>query len=64
MKVIVALGKASNQSFAFPLSEKGNKHNFIAFGSTFFVRIISHISVNVFKCKPEFLAAKLQIWFC
>jgi hypothetical protein len=58
-EVILSLGSVSNQSLAFPLSETGkrlgeqeNKRNFTALGLTSFMRIILHISVNVFKCIP------------
>src|SRR4051812_38708940 len=49
---IVFLGKDSNHSFALPLRKKGNKLNLTASRSTSLVRIISHISVKVFKCIP------------
>src|SRR4051812_39074518 len=49
---IVFLGKDNNHSFALPLREKGNKRNLIASESTSLMRIISYISVKVFKCIP------------
>src|SRR4051812_47457486 len=50
---IVFLGEDSNHSFAFPLREKGNKRNLTVSRLTSLMRIISHISVKVFKCIHE-----------
>src|SRR4051812_34554525 len=50
--VIVFLAKDSNHYFALPLREKGNKRNLTTSRSTSLMRIISHISVKVFKYIP------------
>src|SRR4051812_854916 len=55
---IVFLGKDSNHYFALPLREKGNKCNLTVSGSTYLMHIISHISVQVFKCISASSAAE------
>src|SRR3954464_5010432 len=55
---IVFLGKDTNHFLALPLREKGNNRNLTASGSTSLMRIISHISVKVFKCILESSTAK------
>jgi hypothetical protein len=63
-EVIVVFGNDSNHSFAFLLREKGNRRSLATLGLTSFMRIMSQISVKVFKCKPTSLEVEPPNWFC
>jgi hypothetical protein len=63
-EVILPSDNDNNQSLAFPLREKGNGHSLTTSGLTSLMRIMSQISVKVFKCKPASSKVKPPNWFC